>query len=162
MLARGIGANITGCRADIVICDDVEVPNTAGTPTRRQELRERLREASFVLVPDGTQLFIGTPHSYYSIYADEARPEMGEPVPFLASYVRMNIPLLDPERTGIWPDRFGPEAVSGIQVETGPTRFRSQMMLAPSQQPRDSARSRSAHPLRGAARRSARATASPS
>ena len=28
MLARGIGANLTGSRADIVICDDVEVPNT--------------------------------------------------------------------------------------------------------------------------------------
>ena len=61
-----------------MICDDVEVPNTAGTQHKRLELRERLREASFVLVPDGTQLYIGTPHSYYSIYADEARPELGE------------------------------------------------------------------------------------
>ena len=84
LLARGIGANITGCRADIVICDDVEVPNTAGTQHKRLELRERLREASFVLVPDGTQLYIGTPHSYYSIYADEARPELDEAAPFLA------------------------------------------------------------------------------
>ena len=131
LLARGIGANITGCRADIVICDDVEVPNTTGTPNRREELRERLREASLVLVPDGTQLYIGTPHSYYSIYADEARPELGEPLPFLAGCVRMNIPLLDRARGGVWPDRFGPDAVSAIQVETGPTRFRSQMMLAP-------------------------------
>jgi hypothetical protein len=132
MLARGIGANITGCRADIVICDDVEVPNTAGTSSKRLELRERLREASFVLVPDGTQLYIGTPHSYYSIYADETRPEMDEPVPFLASYVRMNIPLLDTERAGVWPDRFEPQALTGIHAETGPTRFRSQMMLTPS------------------------------
>ena len=88
MLARGIGANITGSRADIVICDDVEVPNNAGTHHKRLELRERLREVGFVLVPDGTQLFIGTPHSYYSIYADEARPELGEDAPFLAGYTR--------------------------------------------------------------------------
>ncbi len=131
LLARGIGANITGCRADIIICDDVEVPNTAGTHHKRMELRERLREASFVLVPDGTQLYIGTPHSYYSIYADEPRPELDEAVPFLASYTRMNIPLVDKALDGVWPDRFGGEAVADIQRDTGPNRFRSQMMLTP-------------------------------
>lgn len=29
MLAKGLGANITGLRADIIICDDVEVPKIA-------------------------------------------------------------------------------------------------------------------------------------
>jgi hypothetical protein len=131
LLARGIGANITGCRADVIICDDVEVPNTAGTHHRRLELRERLREAAFVLVPDGTQLYIGTPHSYYSIYADEAQPELGEPVPFLASYARMNIPLVDGALDGVWPDRFDAPAVGEIRRDAGPNRFRSQMMLTP-------------------------------
>ncbi len=132
LLARGIGANITGCRADIVICDDVEVPNTAGTQPKRLELRERLREVGFVLVPDGTQLFIGTPHSYYSIYADRPLPEMGEPTSFLANYVRMKVPLLDPALQGVWPDRFAASAVAGLQGESGPKRFRSQMILTPS------------------------------
>ncbi len=131
LLARGIGANITGCRADIIICDDVEVPNTAGTHHKRLELRERLREASFVLVPDGTQLYIGTPHSYYSIYADQARPEFDETVPFLASYTRMQVPLVDRGLEGVWPDRFGSEAIGELQRDTGPSRFRSQMMLMP-------------------------------
>ena len=131
LLARSIGANITGCRADILICDDVEVPNTAGTQRRREELRERLREASFVLTPDGTQLFIGTPHSYYSIYADEAREELGEGMPFLASFARLNIPLVDRELSGIWPDRFAAPVIDGLQRDSGPTRFRSQMMLTP-------------------------------
>jgi hypothetical protein len=131
LMARGIGANITGCRADIVICDDVEVPNTAGTHHKRLELRERLREASFVLVPDGTQLYIGTPHSYYSIYADELRPELDEAVPFLASYTRMNIPIVDRALDGVWPDRFGGDVIADIQRDTGPNRFRSQMMLTP-------------------------------
>jgi len=31
MLAKGVAANITGLRADVVICDDVEVPNTCDT-----------------------------------------------------------------------------------------------------------------------------------
>ena len=131
LLARGIGGNITGCRADVVICDDVEVPNTAGTQQKRVELRERLREVSFVLVPDGTQLFIGTPHSYYSIYADEPRPELDETVPFLAGYSRLELPLLDTALRGNWPDRFAPPAVRALQEDTGPVRFRSQMMLAP-------------------------------
>jgi hypothetical protein len=39
MLAKGIGANITGSRADVMICDDVEVPNTCDTPAKRAELR---------------------------------------------------------------------------------------------------------------------------
>jgi len=133
LLARSIGANITGCRADILICDDVEVPRTADTPHKRDELRERLREASFVLTPDGTQLYIGTPHSYYSIYADEARAELGEAVPFLASYVRLNIPMVDSTLTGMWPDRFAAPEIDGFQESAGPHRFRSQMMLTPAQ-----------------------------
>jgi hypothetical protein len=64
LLARGIAANITGSRADVVICDDVEVPNTCATPSKRAELRQRLREIEYVLVPGGLQLYVGTPHSY--------------------------------------------------------------------------------------------------
>lgn len=131
LLAKGIGANITGCRADIIICDDVEVPNTADTPLKRQELRERLGELGFVLVPDGMQLFIGTPHTYYSIYADEAREELGEKQPFLAGFTRLNIPILDEATHGVWPERFAMPAVHELQAESGPSRFRSQMILAP-------------------------------
>jgi hypothetical protein len=133
LLARSIGANITGCRADIVICDDVEVPRTADTHHKRDELRERLREASFVLTPDGTQLYIGTPHSYYSIYADEACSELGEATPFLASFVRLKVPMIDPALAGVWPDRFAPPAIDDLQRDAGPHRFRSQMMLTPAQ-----------------------------
>lgn len=50
MLAKGIGANITGLRADVVICDDVEVPNTCDTPPKRADLRARLRELEYVVV----------------------------------------------------------------------------------------------------------------
>ena len=41
-----------------------------------------------MLVPDGTQLYLGTPHSYYSIYADAALPEIGETRPFLDGFER--------------------------------------------------------------------------
>jgi hypothetical protein len=67
LLARGIGSNITGSRADIIIADDVEVPNTCRTSSRREELKERLLETNYVLVPGGLQLYAGTPHSLQSI-----------------------------------------------------------------------------------------------
>ena len=53
LLARGIGANITGSHADAVICDDVEVPNTCGTPAKRADLRHRLSEIDYILSPGG-------------------------------------------------------------------------------------------------------------
>jgi hypothetical protein len=131
LLARGIGANITGCRADIVICDDVEVPNTADTHPKRRELRERLREIGFVLVPDGTQLYIGTPHIYHSIYADQQHPELGDQAPFLDGYTRLTLPLLDEGASSLWPDRFAPPAIRELRADSGPLRFRSQMILSP-------------------------------
>jgi hypothetical protein len=59
MLAKGIAANITGLRADVVICDDVEVPNTCDTAPKRADLRARLREIEYVAVPGGLQVFVG-------------------------------------------------------------------------------------------------------
>ncbi len=131
MLARGLGGNITGSRADIVICDDVEVPNTSDTPGKRMDLRERLAEIEYVLVPGGMQLYIGTPHSYYSIYADAARPETGESVPFLAGFERLAIPVRDAHGRYAWPERFGPARVDEALERTGPQKFRAQMLLEP-------------------------------
>ncbi|MDR3126178.1 MAG: phage terminase large subunit [Rickettsiales bacterium] len=68
VLAMGIGANITGSRADVIVCDDVEVPKNTSTAARRAELREKLLELDFVLTPDGMEVFIGTPHVKDTIY----------------------------------------------------------------------------------------------
>lgn len=131
LLARGLGANITGARADVVVCDDVEVPNTCDTEAARRELRARLSELSFVLSPGGTMLYIGTPHHHHSIYAAEPRPEYGEDQPFLAGFERLVLPIRDAEGRSRWPERFPEEEIDRIALETGPTRFRSQMMLEP-------------------------------
>lgn len=131
MLARGLGANITGCRADIVICDDVEVPANADTAGKREELRERLAEIDYVLVPDGTQLYIGTPHSYYSIYALEPRKEVGESEAFLAGFHRLELPVVDDEGNSRWPERFSLERLNHIRRRTGPARYAAQMLLQP-------------------------------
>jgi hypothetical protein len=81
------------------------VPNTA-TPGKREDLRERLAEISYILVPGGLQLYVGTPHSYYSIYAEEGREESGETRPFLDGFVRLCIPILDEGGRSRWPERF--------------------------------------------------------
>ena len=69
VICQGISGNITGMRSDLVICDDVEVPNTCNTQQKRNNLRERLRELDFILSPRGTMIYIGTPHTKDTIYA---------------------------------------------------------------------------------------------
>lgn len=68
VICQGVYGNITGMRADLIICDDVEVPNTSNTAQKRENLRERLRELDFILSPTGTMIYIGTPHTYDTIY----------------------------------------------------------------------------------------------
>jgi len=131
MLAKGIDANITGLRADVVICDDVEVPNTCDTAAKRLDLRSRLREIDYVLVPGGLQLYVGTPHSYYTIYATSTRPESDEERPFLDGFQRLELPLLVDRNRSQWPERFPLEKIEAIRLRTGPSKFDSQMMLQP-------------------------------
>lgn len=71
VICQGIHGNITGLRADLIICDDVEVPNTSNTAQKREMLRERLRELDFILSPTGAMIYIGTPHTLDTIYRTE-------------------------------------------------------------------------------------------
>lgn len=68
MQAAGIMSNITSSRADEVQNDDVEVPRNIRTPEARETLRYRLGEQTHILVPGGTKLYIGTPHTHDSLY----------------------------------------------------------------------------------------------
>ena len=68
MQAAGILSNITSSRADEVQNDDVEVPRNIATPEAREKLRYRLGEQTHILVPGGSTLYIGTPHTHDSIY----------------------------------------------------------------------------------------------
>jgi len=131
LLARGVTSNITGSRADVVICDDVEVPNTCRTPARREELRHRLLEISYVLVPGGLQLYAGTPHNLNSIYAEV--PSAQDAQVFLDGFERLVIPLLDEKGESRWPERFPENCIRDLRQQTGPAKFQSQMMLRPSE-----------------------------
>jgi len=125
MLAQGLSGNITGARADLIICDDVEVPNTSDTPARRAELRERLTETEFVLTPEGTILYVGTPHCADSLY----RPATEGGDGFLEGYQRLRIPLLDAAGRSAWPERFSATRVAELRARVGPLHFARQMQL---------------------------------
>jgi hypothetical protein len=124
MLAAGIGGNITGARADLVICDDVEVAGNCDTPGKREELRERLTEAEFILTPGGSTLFVGTPHTAESLYAE------GPEAP-LAGYARLVLPILDGSGASAWPERFPLETIHQLRRRVGPIAFQRQMLLQP-------------------------------
>lgn len=132
MLAKGIEANITGLRADVVICDDVEVPNTCGTPIRRQLLRSRLAEVEYVLVPGGLQVFVGTPHTSDSIYFPVEGPAQRDAEPRMGNeFKRLEIPIIDRNGASEWPERYPLDIIEQIKSRTGPAKFESQMLLRP-------------------------------
>lgn len=131
MMARGITSNITGSRADVIICDDVEVPKTCDTAGKRSDLRERLDELTYILVPGGTLLYVGTPHSWFTIYAEKPRLEIGEEHPFLKDFDRLKVPIIDPDGVSAWPERYNNEEIERIRIQAGPNKFKSQMMLQP-------------------------------
>lgn len=132
MLARGITSNITGSRADIIIYDDVEVPNTSTTMEKRHELRERLSESRFILAAGGAQLYVGTPHTYDTIYAtdpDKQNPDQGDA--FLDGFKSLSVPILNDKGQSQWEERFSLHDIRAMERQVGPNKFASQMMLRP-------------------------------
>ncbi len=130
MLAKGVGANLTGCRADLVICDDVEVPNTCSTIEKRKELRERLAELSYILTPGGHILYVGTPHHADSLYREDI-DAVTEALPFLHGATRFLLPVLNGAGESAWPERFSVDEIERIKRQAGPLTFASQMLLQP-------------------------------
>lgn len=70
MYASGIFGRIVGGRADILILDDVEVPNTSETQGMREKLWARTGGLSALLKPEGPQrtIVLGTPQCEDTIY----------------------------------------------------------------------------------------------
>jgi len=66
----GISSQLTGSRADIIIADDIEVPNNSATQGMRDKLDEQVKEFEAIIKPLDTSriLFLGTPQCEDSIY----------------------------------------------------------------------------------------------
>ena len=66
----GIGGQLTGSRADIILADDVEVPNNSMTEMMREKLLQLCTEAESILTPKSESriLYLGTPQTTFTIY----------------------------------------------------------------------------------------------
>lgn len=72
-----ITGQLTGSRADVIIADDIEIPNNSATQAMRDKLKELIKEFSAVLKPLDTSriIYLGTPQTEQSIY--NSLPERG-------------------------------------------------------------------------------------
>lgn len=71
----GITGQLAGSRADVLIADDVEVPNNSQTQAMRDRLSESVKEFDAILKPGGRVIYLGTPQTEMSLY--NQLPERG-------------------------------------------------------------------------------------
>lgn len=73
----GITGQLTGSRADVIIADDIEIPNNSATQAMRDKLGELVKEFAAILKPLPTSrvIYLGTPQTEQSLY--NRLPERG-------------------------------------------------------------------------------------
>lgn len=141
----GITSQIAGSRADVLIADDVEVPNNSDTHLKREKLAEQIKEFDAVLKPGGRIIYLGTPQTEQSIY--NLLPDRGYQVRIWparypdperqAKYGARLAPLIhreledDPERVGqsTDPERFSGDDLDERELSYGRSGFALQFML---------------------------------
>jgi len=113
----GVFGQLTGSRADLILADDVEVPNTAWTVGMREKLLASVGEFNAILKPGGAILFLGTPQTEESIY-NKLR---------LKGYECRIWPSRYPEKPAKYGDALAPvileECVARKNMPTDPDRF---------------------------------------
>lgn len=68
----GISGQLAGSRANLIIPDDIEVPNNSMTQLMRDRLSEAVKEFDAILKPGGRIIYLGTPQTEMSVYNDLA------------------------------------------------------------------------------------------
>lgn len=64
----GVLGQMAGSRGDVIIADDVEVPNNSATQGMRDKLSEAVKEFDAILKPGGIVIYLGTPQTEMSLY----------------------------------------------------------------------------------------------
>lgn len=141
----GITGQLAGSRADIIIADDVEIPNNSATQMMREKLSESVKEFDAVLKPDGRIIYLGTPQTEMSLY--EQLPDRGYEVriwparfpleKIRAKYGNRLAPMIedkldrDPKLEGkpTDPQRFSDEDLLERELSYGRSGFSLQFML---------------------------------
>jgi hypothetical protein len=149
----GINGQLTGSRADIIIADDIEVPNNSLTQAMRDKLATSVQEFDALLTPYETSriIYLGTPQcemSLYNVLATRNYQIMIWPVrfpgpallarygerlaPFIADQLEKN-PGLATECNGrgapTEPTRFGDDDLIQREASYGRSGFAMQFML---------------------------------
>lgn len=65
----GITGQLAGSRADLIVPDDIEIPNNSMTQQQRDKLAESVKEFDAVLKPGGDIVYLGTPQTEASLYS---------------------------------------------------------------------------------------------
>lgn len=119
--AHGVLSNVTSARANGAIFDDVEVPKNCRSDAARELLRERMSEATHILIPGGFKLYIGTPHTHDSIYDEQtAAGALTLKKPLFAHHVRYEERITARQRR--FPYNFPGVNRSDLYVFAGRTR----------------------------------------
>lgn len=141
----GITGQLAGSRADVLVADDIEVPNNSQTQTMRDRLSESVKEFDAILKPGGRIIYLGTPQTEMSLY--NQLPERGYEIrvwpalypavekidsykgalaPFILKLLLGN-PLLAGKTTD--PQRFSDEDLMERRLSYGRAGFALQFML---------------------------------
>jgi hypothetical protein len=133
--ARGITSQITGLHADVIVCDDIEIPENSDSPQAREKLWDRCLELENVINKHDQSMvrFLGTPQSKDSVYNrlggiykiikfPAVMPDLGNPedVEDVDEYI-LSLNLDTDESTQ--PERFPTEKLREIEGKVGPTNF---------------------------------------
>ena len=142
----GITSQLTGSRADLLICDDSEVPNNVQTHSMREKLSEQIKEFESIIKPNGKIYFLGTPQTTQSIY--NKLPDRGylkrvwtarfpnekqklflavTLAPIIKKNLDINPEKLEGKPTD--PTRFNDEELFKRELSYGKTAFEMQFML---------------------------------
>jgi hypothetical protein len=119
--ALGITGQLTGNRADVIIADDVEVPNNSDTQAAREKLGLAVQEFAAIIKPRGQIVYLGTPQNESSIYT--LLPERGYKV------VLWPIVYPDERLVEVQRHQLAPSILEGLENDadpgdpTDPTRF---------------------------------------
>jgi hypothetical protein len=118
LLSVGLGGQITGTRAHLVVLDDVEVANTHGTVEAVERLEETFKEAAHLLQPGGEMITLGTPQTPFSVYGRLERTGVWE-----VTKARVFGLTATGTLTSRWVDRWSEDELERRRREVGPIQW---------------------------------------
>jgi len=140
--SAGITGQITGTRADLIVPDDVEIPENSYTHHRREKLAEQVKEFDDILKPGGEIVYLGTPQVEQTLYRrlrsrgfgtriwpaevpEETHQYSGDLAPYIHELIDSGA---DPG-TPVDPQRFNAQELAEKFANHGRSRYALQFML---------------------------------